>query len=103
MAPQSEVLDGFWIPSHLRRILRDAEWEIHGSAAHGSVAHSSAAHGSATHSLESPGVKVRWPVFDSSQWQRLTGELQKARASPTSSVTALLERWKRPGPKCPES
>ena len=68
MAPQSEVLDGFWIPSHLRHLLQHVEWETHGSPRPGTARCADRAHGSLKGNSQDNGVKVRWPVFDSGQW-----------------------------------
>jgi len=105
VAPLSEILDGFWMPSHLRHLLQHVEWETHGSARPAQPAHGWAAHGSTRSDGEARAtperdsqhtdVRVRWPIFDSDQWQRLLTELRSSRGNTSQGTTSadILERW----------
>ncbi len=100
MAPRFDVLDGYWVPSHLRFLLRDVEWEIYGvphEVRHGPADLSSTESGLATAAGGFEGIRARWPILKEEHWRRLLNELRSAR-NPKASTRPpgggdLLTRW----------
>jgi len=77
VAPRSEPLDAFWLPSGLRHLTDGAGWEIHHVLGGQEVG-------------AAEGVAVRWPTLSREQWGELLRELERARIP---AGPQLLKRW----------
>jgi len=74
------VLDGYWLPAGIRRILcEECDWET--VALKG---------GAFVHPNDDGAVRIRWPRLTDGQWETLLDRLQKARRLHSRE---LLDRW----------